>query len=73
MLETPTVPSDLLPQRAFYFLRHGETQYNLERRFQGTIDVPLNDNGVEQAKRAAEVLAGKGFSPASSRVRPTAS
>lgn len=77
VLDTPTVPADLLPQRAFYFLRHGETQYNLERRFQGTIDVPLNENGVEQAKRAAEILAGKGFtrivsSPAN-RVLKTAS
>ena len=77
MLDSPTVPAEMLPQRAFYFLRHGETQYNLERRFQGSIDVPLNDNGVAQAKRAAEILTGKGFtrivsSPAN-RVLKTAS
>ena len=77
MLDTPSVPTNLLPQRAFYFLRHGETQYNLERRFQGSIDVPLNENGVEQARRAAEILAGKEFtrivsSPAN-RVLKTAS
>ena len=51
-----------LPSRAFYFVRHGETQFNVERRFQGSVDVPLNDNGVQQAKRAARVLSGHSFS-----------
>jgi probable phosphoglycerate mutase len=37
-------------------VRHGETQWNREGRFQGQIDVPLNDNGREQARRAAELL-----------------
>jgi len=45
-----------LPTRAFYFVRHGQTQYNLERRFQGSIDVSLNENGVLQAKEAARLL-----------------
>ena len=51
----------LLPSRAFYFVRHGETQFNLERRFQGSIDVPLNQNGVEQAREAAKAFAGHRF------------
>lgn len=77
MLDDPKVEAHLLPRRAFYFLRHGETQFNLERRFQGTIDVPLNENGVAQAKTAADVLAGHEFtrivsSPAN-RVLKTAS
>lgn len=37
-------------------VRHGETQWNREGRFQGQIDVPLNDNGREQGRRAAELL-----------------
>ena len=37
-------------------VRHGETEWNRQKRFQGNIDVPLNDNGRQQAQRAAEFL-----------------
>lgn len=39
------------------FVRHGQTDYNVERRFQGVIDRPLNTCGRKQAERAGEVLA----------------
>ena len=37
-------------------IRHGQTVYNVERRYAGTIDVPLNAKGVEDAKNASHRL-----------------
>ncbi|MEV5804725.1 histidine phosphatase family protein [Streptomyces parvulus] len=36
--------------------RHGQTSWNVERRFQGSTDVELTATGVAQARRAAELL-----------------
>jgi probable phosphoglycerate mutase len=38
------------------FLRHGETDWNVEGRLQGQRDVPLNDNGRSQARRNGATL-----------------
>jgi probable phosphoglycerate mutase len=38
-------------------LRHGQTTWNAEERFQGHTDIPLDDAGVAQAQRAAGMLA----------------
>jgi phosphoserine phosphatase len=53
-------------------VRHGETDWNRAGKFQGQIDVPLNDNGREQSRRAAELLKDikLDFAISSSMLRP---
>jgi 2,3-bisphosphoglycerate-dependent phosphoglycerate mutase len=45
----------------FVFIRHGETDWNRQHRFQGQIDVPLNALGQTQAARLAERLRSERF------------
>jgi 2,3-bisphosphoglycerate-dependent phosphoglycerate mutase len=42
-------------------IRHGESQWNLESRFTGWVDVPLSEKGVEEARQAGEKLRGFTF------------
>ena len=44
-----------------FFVRHGLTDWNIQRRFQGTCDVPLNEAGLEQAHIAASRCAQLGL------------
>jgi len=50
-----------LPETPFWFLRHGETDYNAKGLSQGAIDIALNQTGRDQARRAGPVLAGRGI------------
>jgi broad specificity phosphatase PhoE len=49
----------LLPHQPFYFLRHGQTDWNLQGRLQGHTDMPLNATGLAHARAAADMLADK--------------
>jgi 2,3-bisphosphoglycerate-dependent phosphoglycerate mutase len=42
-------------------IRHGESQWNLENKFTGWIDIPLSKGGKEEAKKAGEKLKGLKF------------
>ncbi|MBH0210482.1 MAG: 2,3-bisphosphoglycerate-dependent phosphoglycerate mutase [Nitrospira sp.] len=42
-------------------LRHGESQWNLENRFTGWVDVPLSPRGIQEAKDAGVKLSGFTF------------
>lgn len=62
-----------------YLVRHGETEFNLARRYQGGLDSPLTAQGVSQARRVGallgELLNGEDWTIASSpqgRARRTA-
>ena len=42
-------------------LRHGQSQWNLENRFTGWTDVDLTEQGLEEARKAGELLKKEGF------------
>ena len=47
-----------MPAPTIYYMRHGETDWNVEGRLQGGVDTPLNELGLTQAAHAGRVLAG---------------
>jgi len=42
-------------------LRHGQSAWNKENRFTGWMDVPLSEQGIEEAKKAGKTLKESGF------------
>ena len=60
----------------FWFLRHGETDWNAQGISQGNVDIPLNAIGIAQARAAAQKLRNRGIativSSPLSRARVTA-
>jgi probable phosphoglycerate mutase len=45
----------------FWFLRHGETDWNAQGISQGNVDIPLNATGIAQARAAADKLRDRGI------------
>ena len=52
-------PADRINPIAFWFLRHGETDWNAQNLSQGNVDIPLNETGLAQARSAALLLRDK--------------
>jgi broad specificity phosphatase PhoE len=54
-------PADKLHPVAFWFLRHGETDWNAQNLSQGAVDIPLNETGLAQARSASLMLRDRGI------------
>ena len=71
----PSLPKRRSKKRII-LVRHGETDWNKQGRFQGQIDIPLNQNGKAQAQAASKFLKDvsiqKAFSSSLSRPKETA-
>ena len=42
-------------------IRHGESQWNKENKFTGWTDVDLSDKGIEEAKKAGDIIKKRRF------------
>jgi broad specificity phosphatase PhoE len=49
-------------KKKFYFIRHGETDFNKEKRYTGLFDISLNKKGIEQVKQSLFLLDDKNIS-----------
>ncbi len=50
-----------LPLIPFYFIRHGETDWNRRNIIMGSMDIPLNELGFKQAHEASLILENENF------------
>jgi 2,3-bisphosphoglycerate-dependent phosphoglycerate mutase len=47
--------------KTLVLLRHGQSQWNLDNRFTGWVDVPLSPLGIEEARRAGQLMQAEGL------------
>jgi broad specificity phosphatase PhoE len=52
------VLTDQLKKQHFYYARHGQTDWNKRYLCQGQKDIPLNDEGIVEAKVLARICSG---------------
>ncbi len=50
-----------ISRSSFWFVRHGQTDWNKANRIMGQTDIPLNEHGIAQAHAAADRLKEKSF------------
>ena len=50
-----------MSRMTIYLIRHGETDWNRQHRFQGSNDIPLNENGLAVARETAVGMAEAGL------------
>jgi 2,3-bisphosphoglycerate-dependent phosphoglycerate mutase len=53
--------SKSVPSPSVVLLRHGQSQWNLENRFTGWVDIDLTEAGRREAERAGELLKSRGY------------
>jgi probable phosphoglycerate mutase len=51
----------LIKRIPFYFVRHGQTDYNKQGLYMGQLDIPLNQTGIVQAQEAGVILKSVGI------------
>lgn len=61
MKASVTDPVSALARQGFWYLRHGQTDWNARNVSQGNVDIPLNAAGLAQAHAAAPLLTGRGI------------
>ena len=47
--------------RTLVLLRHGQSQWNLENRFTGWVDVDVTALGLDEARKAGQLMKGEGL------------